>query len=201
MARRSGRQRGALFGLDARVALVVLALLVLMVGFNALGRVKLGQQAALVGEMQAFELALAHYQADMGTFFTNTLDKAEEAPLEPEDLSVLWDKSRVLPGFQARWQGPYLARENLKNRLYGQYGLLVAQPNREPCTEESPCTLWLTLTRVPNAVWAEVNRALDEAGGKAPEAAEVKATRGKIQATGTEPERTLLYRLERGSLS
>ncbi|MCA3243707.1 MAG: hypothetical protein INF43_00175 [Alphaproteobacteria bacterium] len=188
-------QRGALFGLDARLALVVFGVVVLIAGYTAFGRLVSAKQVALVGELQGLEQALAHYQADLGTFFPFTLNKGIDDPESAEDLAALWDVSRVAPGFQARWNGPYVARETLQSRQYGRYGLFYAQANREPCTETTDCLLWLTLSRVPAAEWAEVNRLLDEAGGKYPEKADEVTLQGRVQADGTGAERTLLLQL------
>lgn len=195
MVQRHHPQRGALFGLDARLALVVFGVVVLIAGYTAFGRLTTAKETALIGELQGLEQALTHYQADMGTFFPFTLNKGVDDPESAEDLAALWDQSRLLPGFQARWNGPYVARETLKSRTYGSYGLFYAQANREPCTEAIDCKLWLSLSRVPAAEWASVNQLLDEGGGKYPEKAEETTTAGRVQADGTGAERTLLLQL------
>jgi type II secretory pathway pseudopilin PulG len=191
-------QSGALFGLDARLALMVFGILALVTGFVAFGRVGLARQAALLGELQAFDLALTQYQKDMGTFYLFTLDKQPDDTDSSEDLAALWDNTRVKEGFKARWSGPYLNRDQRKSHDYGFWGLFYATADRQnACSTESDCALWLTLSNVSAERWAEVNRAVDEGGGKYSEGeAGSEMNRGRVQADGETNPRILFYRIE-----
>lgn len=191
---KASTQSGALFGLDARIALGIFALLALVAGYTAYGRISLAKTTALVSEIQAIDQALASYQTDMGTFFLFTLNK-DEADTGAADLEALWDKSKVLPGFQHLWNGPYLHRTSRKHRDYGMFSVFYGQSDRQnTCTLDSDCYVWLALTKVPANTWAEINRALDEANGKAPEAAGDAIRSGRVQADGSADPRTLIYR-------
>ncbi len=190
-------QRGAMFGIDARLALGVFGMLVVIAGYVAFGRIDTAKQAALLGEVQAFDLATMHFQADMGTFYPFTLNRAADDTNTADDLAALWDIGRVLPGFQQRWNGPYLARETTDSRTFGRYGLFYAPLARtEECTAATGCFVWLSLTDVPPAEWAKVNAFYDEGGGKYPEKAEEARSIGRVQAEPTSTGLTLLLRLQ-----
>ncbi len=190
-------QSGAMFGIDARIALVVFGLLAGVAGYVAFGRLETAKQAALLGELQGLELAVQNLSADMGTFYPFALNKSADDPDSAQDLTALWDKSSILPGLQARWNGPYVARESLRSQLYGTWGVFYAQANHtEACTETAHCHVWLSLTEVPPQRWAEVNAALDEGGGKYPESAAAAGNAGRVQAVPTGSTSTLLVRLE-----
>lgn len=192
-------QRGAMFGIDARLALTIFGVLAVVAGYVAFGRIGIAKQAALLGEINALELAMANFSADMGTFYPAALNKAIDED-SANDLAALWDKSLIKPGLQERWNGPYVARESLRGREFGTWGLLYAQTaNRaESCANMAECAVWLTLTDVPEARWNEVNAAYDEGGGKYPEAASQATQIGRVQADGAGSTRTLFVRLEGG---
>ena len=191
-------QCGALFGLDARIALMIFGILALVTGYVAFGRIEIARQAALVGELQAFDMAFLQYQKDMGTFYMFTLDKAADDNDSSEDLTALWDKTKVKSGFQARWNGPYLSRETRKSKEYGLFSLFYAQADRlNYCAVESECAIWLSLANVPAKRWEEVNRIIDEGGGKYPEGeAGDEITKGRVQADGASDPRMLFFRID-----
>ncbi|MCP5404882.1 MAG: hypothetical protein H6922_01470 [Pseudomonadaceae bacterium] len=187
-------QSGALFGLDARLALAIFAILTVMAGYVAYGRIGLAKTAALVSELQSINQALAAYQTDMGTFYLFTLDKAPD-DTGATDLEALWDKSKLLPGFQHLWNGPYLHRETRQHPYFGRFTIFYGQSDRQTtCTIDSDCYVWLALTKVPANVWDDINKALDEDGGKQPEPADARTTSGLIQADAATDPRTLIYR-------
>lgn len=187
-------QSGALFGVDARLALLIFGLLAVVAGYVAYGRIALAKTAALVADIENIDQALQAYQTDMGTFFLFTLVK-EEGDSGATDLEALWDKSRVLEGFQHLWNGPYLHRTSRKHRDYGMYTVFYGQGDRQStCTLDSDCYVWLALSKVPQATWREINRALDESAGKTPEPAGDATTLGRVQAVEATDPLTLIYR-------
>jgi type II secretory pathway pseudopilin PulG len=190
-------QRGAMFGLDARLALAIFGMLAVVAGVVSFGRIGLAKQTALIAELQAFEHALMQYQHDMGTFYLFTLDKPIDDTNSAEDLEALWDESKVKPNFRKNWHGPYLARENRRSREYGSFGVFYAQADRQNyCTAQSECAIWLTLSRVPAPRWNEINRIVDEAGGKVPEPIGEQTSSGRVQSDTSSDPRVLLYRIE-----
>ena len=187
------RQSGALFGLDARIAMAVFALLALIAGYVAFGRIDIARQAALLADIQSIDEALQGYQADMGTFFLFTIDKSDNGT-GAKDLEALWDIKRVLPGFRPHWNGPYLHRDTRQHRDYGRFSLIYAQSDRTNyCTTDSECYVWIALTKVPASKWNDINRAYDEGGGTV-EDIDHKISSGRVQADADVDPRTLFLR-------
>lgn len=183
-----------MFGLDARIALGVFGLLSLITGYLAFGRIQTAKDTKLLHEIQSIEQALKGYQADMGTFYLFTLNKNDNED-GLKDLEALWDKDRVLSGFQKHWNGPYLHMTTRKHREFGSFSLLYAQGDRKNlCTTDSDCYIWLALTDVPDSMWREMNRMIDEAQGKQPERGAAAVSEGRLQADEQSDVRTLFYR-------
>jgi hypothetical protein len=188
-----GSQRGAMFGLDARLAMVVFAVMATVAGFVAFGRISIAKNAAVIREIESFEFALNQYQADMGTFYLFTLNKPVDDTSSLEDLTALWDRNMVKSGFQQNWHGPYMNIESRRHRTYGNWSIFYADDNRgNYCSTESRCFVWLSLSRVPAKLWDEINTYYDERGGGEKEANPLAS--GKIQADAATDPRTLIIR-------
>ncbi|RYG58082.1 MAG: hypothetical protein EON60_13795, partial [Alphaproteobacteria bacterium] len=82
-----------MFGLDARLAMMIFAIMATVAGYVAYGRIGMARNAALIGEIEAMTDALQAYQVDMGTFYLFTLDKPVDDETSLEDITALWDKS------------------------------------------------------------------------------------------------------------
>ena len=191
MFTRLNNQRGALFGLDARVAMVIFAALSVVAGYTAFGKINRAKDARLLKELYAIENALDSYQTDMGTFFIFTLDEDDDTK---EDLSVLWDKTRIKQGFKRHWNGPYLNVGSTQSQLFGKWSLTYGQEEYDQyCSTSSRCFVWLNLTGVPKETWKKVNTFVDEANGKEPEGGD-KIRLGRIQASHELDPLTLYYR-------
>lgn len=188
-------QSGAMFGLDARLAMLVFAVLAVVAGYVAFGRILIAKQAVLIGELQAYEHALQQYQTDMGTFYLFTLDKPADDTSSIDDIKALWDVNYVKPAFRPRWNGPYLTVTSRRNRTYGNYSLFYAQGDRKNvCATDSDCFVWLGLSQVPAKMWDDVNAYFDEGGSRFPEGANLDITTGRLQADSNSDPRTLLFR-------
>lgn len=189
-------QSGALFGLDARIALAVFGLLAIIVGVVSFGRVEIARKASVIAELEAFENALNHYQADMNVFlpFTTNKPAGDDLSAADTDLEALWSRELVKIGFHPSWNGPYLQRESRKHPTYGTYGLVYAPPleRTSTCTEDTPCFLWLSLSQVPADIWKTINSYFDEAHGREREAN--PTTTGRVQSDSTGATRTLYFR-------
>jgi len=193
--RRLCNQRGAMFGLDARLAMVIFGVMATVAGFVAYGRIGMAKNAALIREIEAYDTALRNYQADMGTFYLFTLDKPADDTSSLDDLTALWNPEMVKPGFKPHWHGPYVTMESRKHRQYGNWSVFYAQGDRQNyCTTDSDCYIWLSLSRVPAELWDELNRYYDEDGGKARERSDEAIRMGKIQADAATNPRTLIVR-------
>lgn len=188
-----GDQRGAMFGLDARLAMVVFAVMATVAGFVAYGRIDIAKNAAVIRDIEAMEYALQQYQTDMGTFYLFTLDKPVDDTSSLEDLTALWNKDKVKQGFRQHWHGPYTTVESRRHRTYGNWSIFYADGTRgNYCSLDSDCYVWLSLSRVPAKVWNDINAYYDERGGRDKETNPI--TSGKIQSDGATDPRTLIIR-------
>ncbi|MFZ2587411.1 MAG: hypothetical protein WAZ18_04760 [Alphaproteobacteria bacterium] len=188
-------QAGALFGLDARMAIAVFAIIAVIAGYVAWGRIVTAKDTVLIADIQALDEALAGYQADMGTFYLFTLAKDDPTDTGAEDLEALWDKTKVLTGFQPHWNGPYVHRDSRQHKDFGKFTVFYAQGDRTNiCVQDSDCYVWLSLTHVPAKVWERLNLQVDENGGRTRELNGTDITSGRVQAVDLADPRTLIYR-------
>lgn len=186
-------QSGAMFGLDARLAMMIFAILAMVAGFVAFGRIATAKQAALISEIDGITDALRSYQVDMGTFYLFTLDKPVDDSSSLEDITALWNPKMVKQGFRTSWHGPYTTFETRRHRTYGSWSIFYAQGDRKNyCTTDSDCYVWLSLSSVPAKVWDQINAYYDEASGSIKENEAISA--GRIQADTMADPRTLLVR-------
>jgi type II secretory pathway pseudopilin PulG len=184
-----------MFGLDARIALAIFAILAVVAGYLAFGRVAIARQAALMSELDAIHQALDAYPTDMGTFFLFTLNKSTDDQDSSTDITALWDVNMVKPGFRRLWQGPYLHRTSRDIRGYGKLSAFYATGNRKDyCSVHSDCYVWLSVSSVPAATWKSINRTLDEGNGVSPEAPGQDISSGRIQSEADTDPRPLYYR-------
>lgn len=174
-------QKGAMFGLDTRVTIAIMAAMTVIVGYYSIGRIGEAKDGALLKELAGFEEAFIGYQADLGTFPMFTINAGSDGV---KDIVALWDVNQVAVGFRPRWNGPYYkyqgyTREHL---LYGEFSVTYAQNDAtmSACTSASPCYAWLTLTDVPLSTWAKINQAIDEGYGSDPEVSANE--QGKVRA-------------------
>ncbi|HEX2859643.1 MAG TPA: hypothetical protein VHP58_05560 [Alphaproteobacteria bacterium] len=188
-------QRGALFGLDARIALAIFAVLAVVVGYLAFGRIQVARQAALLAQLQDIENALAAYQTDMGTFFLFTLNKEPGDNDSTLDITALWDKNMVKPGFRRHWNGPYLHRTSREMPGYGRLSVFYATGDRKDyCSTTSDCFVWLSVSSTPQKAWVQTNHIVDEGNGAENEIDGQQISLGRIQSEAATDPRPLYYR-------
>ncbi len=188
-------QQGMLFGLDARLALGIFAVLSLVAGYVAWGRIETAREGRLYKELNDIAYALTQYQTDLGTFFVLTLDKDIDGTDSHEDIEALWDIAKIKPGFQSSWHGPYLPRHSRFLPGYGPLSVLYATGDRKnTCTTDSDCYVWLVLEQVPAAQWDAFNRAVDEGGGSYHEPLNAEIAVRRVQADAMTDPRMLFYR-------
>ena len=187
-------QRGAMFGLDARLALMIFTVLTGVLGYFAYGKLKLVRESALIKELTAVDFALRSYQTDMGTFIPFTVDATTEKDEVRNDISILWSQKKVLPKFESLWNGPYVDFSIAKHPLYGIYSLTYLSDNMTPCTNYTNCYVFISISDVPENVWESVNAHFDEARGSHPEGATDAHLLGKVRAEKISDPRTLYFK-------
>jgi hypothetical protein len=150
------RQQGAMFGLDARIALAIFAVLSVIAGVAAINVLGNAAVTAQVTEFSNMKKAYQEFHLATGENTTRFLD--------------LVDNSSDIQG----WNGPYVDLLNDKSRTYGVYSLVEGRqdvPGVPPveCTSGGGiCSIWLKLTKVKDSVAASLDQALDgEAGANA----------------------------------
>ncbi len=144
-------QQGAMFGLDARIALAIFGGLSVVTG-AALFNVSLDtQNSALRTEINNITQAYMSMNLDTGLNDAN-----------------FDDIIRIPSGPNAQyWKGPYLTRADNNNSLFGgQYAMLkgdTATNNTPPqaCNLDENCFVWLSLTDLPEKVAAFLDKSID----------------------------------------
>ena len=185
-------QRGALFGMDARVAIALFTVIASTAGALSYGKVNKARTSALIKEVQSVEEAFMQLQMDMNTFLPFALVSSGS----DESFSSLWEMTTVKPGLHKYWNGPYFSDPSLKHKNYGYWGISYGQKDFSPCTENyaDNCYLWITLEGVPFKTWNGINQHFDEAAGEFSEADGAKHALGKVRSTDEGEVRTLQYR-------
>ncbi|MBI1362801.1 MAG: hypothetical protein GC134_02360 [Proteobacteria bacterium] len=191
------KQRGALFGIDARISMAIFGALSIVLGYTAFGKITSSREAALYKELQEIDYAIRQYQSDMGTFPMFTINGATFSPgvvvNATRSYNALWSTTNnVAAAFIPKWNGPYLNTDTDNHPIYGTYSVIYATGTRGICTSTNTCYAWVSLTNVPAEVWSAVNRYVDEDNGASPEATPV--TTGRVQADGLTDPRILYYR-------
>lgn len=142
-------QSGAMFGLDARIALAIFAILSVVAGVATINVFSQAGTTALVTEITNFKKAYAEFHLATG-----------EHTLKFSDL--LNNDS----GYQG-WAGPYIeGMLSDKSRSYGTYSFVEGRqdvPGVPPveCSGGGICAVWLKLTLVKDSIAHEADKALD----------------------------------------
>ena len=112
-------QRGAMFGLDARIALAIIAALSLVGGVTMFTTSSEIHAKSLVKDLEAYKTAINSMQYDFKARPTAAITVAGDTQ---KVIRALQDKTEVDAAYQPRWLGPYLkARTNdiSKHEYYG----------------------------------------------------------------------------------
>jgi hypothetical protein len=170
-------QKGAMFGLDARIALAIFGGLSVIAGaaiFSAISDTKI---TALITELDNFGKGYVGHALDTGA--------------DTATIADLWADSSV-----AGWKGPYVTATTANHLAYGVYSLVPGRPDlveKTPgttvCASPNLCATWLRLTLVTNSIAEEVDKRVDTPGSLTPDTGNVRL---EDPASGT---RTLFYKL------
>lgn len=153
-------QRGALFGLDARIAMGVFAVLTLVAGAAVLGNLDSSRAKSLAQEVSDVGKAVEGFHADLKTDIFKTL----EEPTEKNAFVALYDNMVVTErqNLRGRWLGPYV---NFTSAQHPRYGEMVIQKHpsdhTQDCNPDELCYLWLVFSNVKLDIIKEVNEIID----------------------------------------
>lgn len=188
--RNSYGQRGAMFGLDARVALAVFAAVSLVGGYLGLSKITFARDAAFLKEIVAYENAIMQIQTDLGVFYQFAIDGSDGI----KDFNAIETATgNILARYQPRWNGPYIDGIRRDHPVYGAYTVAYRQADyTTACDINNDCFVWLVIGSVPADVFEFVNRNVDEDSGLDPEGTPI--SEGRVRADAATDPRELRYR-------
>lgn len=143
------RQSGAMFGLDARIALAIFGLLSVVAGVAAINVLGSAGVTALVTELNNMKKGYQEFHLATGDHTTRFMD--------------LIDNTSDIVG----WNGPYVDLLSDKSRQYGTYALVEGRqdvPGVPPieCSQGGGiCSIWLKLSKVKDSLATKVDESLD----------------------------------------
>ena len=148
-------QKGAMFGLDARITLAIFSGLSVVAGAVGYGYMSKTQVTAVVTELTNVSKAYINFQLD--------------TQVDTETFTDLLDRD----GGQIGWNGPYLTMSSDDHLAYGKYNLLygidmnkVKGSKPRPCLNKKDlCFVWVQLTDVPSKLALQVDEAVDGSNG------------------------------------
>lgn len=153
-------QCGALFGLDARIALAIFGILSVVAGASIVTSVNGTRGQVLADELAQTSQALESYHHDLKTDIFLTL----MIPTEKAAFQALYDNSVIMESdnLKARWNGPYVKSSSNIHPRYGAITLTKAGPvHTSPCLPQDICYLYLVYSNVKPDIMRKANEVLD----------------------------------------
>ncbi|MBI1308759.1 MAG: hypothetical protein GC129_02725 [Proteobacteria bacterium] len=180
-------QSGALFGLDARIALAVFSIISVVAGVAMVLNMDTTSAKSLASELADTSRAIETAHHDLNTDIFQALDE----PSPKHAFQALYDSTMLRDELRGRWNGPYVTFTTTRNPKYGEMYLEKAGDNHTDGCQNAPvCYLWLVYDDVRPAVAEAVNEVMDGAHEDAP------ATNGRLQwSAGTAGNKVLYYRI------
>ena len=145
-------KKGAMFGLDARIALAIFGALSVISGAALYSAIQTSQSTAMLVEMQEIAKAYEQHYLDTGS------ELVEQAAY------ILQSKGLVEDNGIAGWNGPYLPYEAVPSNYvmahpkYNHIHITRLQEaqgwetgTNRVCTDPKNCTLWVTINGVPDS--------------------------------------------------
>lgn len=160
------KQRGAMFGLDARVGLAILAGLSIITGSALVFTSSQAEGASLHKEVEVIKEAVIAVQYDTKT-------PIQDIPATPDvsnTFHVLLRKDYVSPALQPRWLGPYIISHWITtNAKFGLRTIVVGTETSPTTVCASDCYLWLSIADVPVSIAESFNEIVDGLGELSPD--------------------------------
>lgn len=153
-------QRGAMFGLDARIALAIFAGLSVIAGMAVFGTIRQTDIAALVSEFDNIGKGYINYTFDTGI----DVPVGTTAGL---GIRALYENT---PTATLGWQGPYITRSTPDHPRFGDYEIIqgfidVAGADPGATAGGAINGAWLELTTVPCEIAINLDSSIDGASG------------------------------------
>lgn len=163
-------QKGAMFGLDARIALAILAAISVMAGgyyFTSQGDAK---AKALSEEFRQYGLAIDGYQYDLKEDISNTVITSNGT----NEVTALFDDSVIQAAYQPLWNGPYLGHSVAGTLLNAPDSVMTfvkasADSTSASCSVITSCHYWIRLQPFPIKIAEHLDEILDGGAEATPE--------------------------------
>jgi hypothetical protein len=151
--------KAAMFGLDARIALVVIASLSGISGavlINSLAGINIDK---ILAEASTIGISVNNYHKDMNKSIFDTLDSALTADeLELAAFTVLYKNENLITPYTTKWNGPYIRSQyfnNVEPYLNTPFRLVrKSADNSTTCNDvkTNPCYVFLKFKNLTNDV-------------------------------------------------
>ena len=151
-------QRGALFGLDARISLAVFGAVAVIAGVLTANNLASTKAKTFSQELQETGQAIEAIHNDLRADVFRML----EDPSDKNAYIALYDNFQILEETRGKWLGPYITRATPVHPQYGEIRIqkLGSSP-KELCTLGETCYLWLTYDAMPKTIATELNAIFD----------------------------------------
>lgn len=181
-------QKGAMFGLDARIALAIFGSLSAMIVGYALKGLNDVHGKGLAKEFRDTAIAVELLHKDLREDIHNSLTTENDANAFAalHNGSLLKNSTLI-----ARWNGPYIRGTSTHNQ-YGAWEIEKAKDDHvSACDNTETCYLWLTLASVPANTVTALNEVFDGKGEASAESS------GVLHWSGVGENKKVFYRMTR----
>lgn len=170
-------QKGAMFGLDSRIALAIFGIISVLAGAFAAVNTLTIQAQGFSEELKGFRGAIEGIHRDLqrglhSSLITNTSANAMQA---------LYDSSVIQAAYRNKWVGPYVDRSTSIHPKYGTMLIERYEDDHTTACTVNPCYLWLTYSDVRLSIIEKINEVMDGTGEASP------STSGLIHWSGSDP--------------
>lgn len=153
-------QHGALFGLDARIALAVFGIISGVAGVAMVLNMDTTRAKSLADELNQTGQAIEHMHGDIKLDIFQSL----ENPSEKNAFQALFDNGvfTETDNVRSRWNGPYIKFSSVQHPRYGDMVLRKqAEDHTQSCEGADICYLYLVYSRVPKDIVKAVDLEMD----------------------------------------
>lgn len=167
------KQRGSVFGLDARVALIIFTVLTLVSGYTGIKAYSQVKAQGFAAELRAIAKASSQLQADFGAINCTTACAGPNC-MQRDNYMRLMSVDSVDSDCSSRWNGPYITPHAIPHPNYGTgYIYAYTAAWNTACTSGTPCYLWMVWDAVnlSEDVLEKVNDTFDGTGEGSPSTA------------------------------
>ena len=149
-------QRGAMFGLDARIALAIFAGLSVIAGMAVFGTIRQTDVTSLVSEFDNIGKGYINYAFDTGVDITEGTNTGEGFRALYEDTTTA----------TLGWNGPYITRATAQHPRFGIYEIIQGRIDTDAAPPASTAAgaingAWVELTDVPCEIANDLDKAVD----------------------------------------